>query len=125
MIAEPSQVHTTLSHLLAPLEQIHGVPYKGDVGAFAPRPFGIPLVSGLERHNFAASYEFINLRVLFVAWINACAKHRKMEKFWTPWDIGLVLQHTEGFKRLKAHPESAVRVALLYIFNETQLVPGG
>jgi hypothetical protein len=57
---------------------------------------------------------------MFVVWINGEDGHRRMEEFKAPWDMQVVLQHTEAYKKLKAHPESAVRVALVYVFNEIQ-----
>lgn len=114
-------VHATLSHLLEPLERIHGFPIAKKINAFAPNPFSFPLCSALERHDFTKDYEFANLRTLFVAWVNADAVHRGLDEFKNPWGIDMVLQHADAFKRLKLHSESAVRIALGYIFNEVQL----
>lgn len=118
---KPTDIHSTLSRLLEPLERIHGFPVAKKINAFAPNPFNFPLFSALERHDFTKDYEFANLRALFVAWVNADAVHRGMDEFRNPWGIDMVLQHADAFKRLKLHPESAARIALGYIFNEVQL----
>lgn len=88
---------------------------------FTPTPFEFPLSSTLDRHDFTEAYEFANLRVLFVVWVNADPAHRELDEYKGPWRMDEILQHTGAYKRLKLHPESAVRVALGYIFNEVQL----
>lgn len=118
---KPTDIHSTLSFLLEPLERRHGFPISGKVNAFTPTPFIFPVPAALERHDFTKAYEFANLRVLFVAWVNADVLHRGLDEFKSPWGIDKVLQHEDAYKRLKLHPESAARVALLYIFNEVQL----
>lgn len=118
---KPAEVHSTLTILLAPLERLHGFPVSENVNAFTPTPFNFPISSALERHDFTKAFEFANLRVLFVSWVNADAAHRGFEEFRIPWGMDMVLQHTEAYKRLKSHPESALRVSLVYIFNEVQL----
>lgn len=118
---KPMDIHSTLSHLLEPLERIHGFPVAKKINAFAPTPFNFPLFSALERHDFTKDYEFANLRTLFVAWVNSDVVHRELDEFRGPWGIDLVLQHVDAFKRLTLHPESAARIALGYIFNDVEL----
>lgn len=118
---KPADIHSTLSHLLEPLERIHGFPVERKINAFTPTPFNFPIFSALERHDFTKDYEFANLRTLFVAWVNADATHRGLEEFRGPWGIDIILQHVDAYRRLELHPESAARVALMYIFNEMQL----
>lgn len=117
----PADIHPTLLLLLAPLERLHGISVSEKIDAFTPTPFKFPVLSVLDRHEFTKPYEFANLRVLFVAWVNADAVHREIEEFRRPWGMDKILQHKDAYKRLKLHPESAVRVALGYIFNEVQL----
>jgi hypothetical protein len=117
---KPPDVHSIVTTLLAPLERRCGISTAGKVNAFTPTPYKFPTMPALDRHDFSRDYEFANLRVMFVAWINGEQTHRRLDEFKAPWDMQVVLQHTEAYKKLKAHPESAVRVALTYIFNEAQ-----
>ena len=116
----PPDVHSIITTVLQPLERQLGIATSGYINAFTPSPYSFPIVTALDRHDFTMEYEFANLRVMFVSWINSDLVTRRMEEFKAPWDIEAVLQHTEAYRRLKAHPESAVRVALIYIFNEVQ-----
>ncbi|KAI5804324.1 hypothetical protein EDC01DRAFT_760509 [Geopyxis carbonaria] len=116
----PVDIHATITTLLEPLEKRLGVCGAGKINAFTPTPFSFPVLPTLDRHDFTKDYEFANLRVLFAAWMNSSAKHRGSESVRAPWSMHAVLQHTEAYKKLVAHPQSGVRVALLYIFNETQ-----
>jgi hypothetical protein len=117
---KPLDVHSIVTTLLSPLEHRCGISTSGKVNAFTPSPYKFPTAAALDRHDFSRDYEFANLRVMFVAWINGERTHRMLDEFRAPWDMQIVLQHTEAYKKLKAHPESAVRVALIYIFNEVQ-----
>ena len=72
----------------------------------------------LDQHDFTKEYEFASLRVLFASWLASTTAHPSAQN---PKQMSAVFQHTDAFKRLKAHPQSAIRVALIYIFNETQL----
>jgi len=117
---KPPDVHSIVTTLLGLLECRLGVGTSARINAFTPSPCKFPTVPALDRHDFKRDYEFANLRVMFVVWINGEDGHRRMEEFKAPWDMQVVLQHTEAYKKLKAHPESAVRVALVYIFNEVQ-----
>jgi hypothetical protein len=117
---KPLDVHSIVTTLLLPLENRCGISTSGKVNAFTPSPYKFPTTPALDRHDFSRDYEFANLRVMFVAWINGEQTHRRLDEFKAPWDMQVVLQHTEAYKKLKAHPESAVRVALTYIFNEVQ-----
>lgn len=121
MDLKPADIHSTLSHLLEPLERIHGFPVERKINAFTPTPFNFPRFRALERHDFTRDYEFANLRAFFVAWVNAEPAHRELEEFKAPWGIDMILQHADAFKRLILHPESAARIGLAYIFNEMQL----
>lgn len=121
MDLKPADIHSTLSHLLEPLERIHGFPAERKINAFTPTPFNFPRFRALERHDFTRDYEFANLRAFFVAWVNADPAHRELEEFKAPWGIDMILQHADAFKRLTLHPESAARIGLTYIFNEMQL----
>lgn len=117
---KPVDIHSTMTTLLAPLERLLGVHHDTRIIAFTPTPFSFPALPALDRHDFEKAYEYDNLRVMFVAWINADSRHRKREEFKNPWRMENVLQHSEAWKKLKMHPESCVRVALVYIFNEIQ-----
>jgi hypothetical protein len=120
---KPADVHTIVTTLLGPLEAKLGIADTGRVNAFSPTPFNFPTPTvsrALDRHDFTKDYEVASLRVLFVSWLFAEPIHRAIEEFKAPCDMQVVLQHTEAYKKLKAHPDSAVRVALMYIFNEAQ-----
>lgn len=118
---KPADVHSIVTTLLDPIERRLGIANSGRINAFTPSPYTFPSVPALDRHDFTRDYEFSNLRVMSVSWIYGEQVHRDMPEFKAPWEIQVVLQHTDAFKKLKAHPESAVRVALIYIFNEIQL----
>lgn len=118
---KPADVHNIVTTLLGSVERKLGIVSTGKINAFTPSPYTFPTVAALDRHDFAREYEFASMRVMFVSWINGDPAHRDMPEFKAPWDIQVVLQNTEVFKKLKLHPESAVRVALIYIFNEVQL----
>jgi hypothetical protein len=118
---KPTDIHTIVTTLLGPLENKLGIAETGKITAFTPTPFSFPTAAALERHVFTKDYEFSTLRVMFVAWILSEDVHRELEEFKAPRDMEIVLQHTEALKKLRAHPESAVRVALVYVFNEVQL----
>jgi len=116
----PPVVHNIINTVLHPLERHFGIGTPEYINAFTPSPYSFPTLAALERHDFTKEYEFANLRVMFVSWINSDPVTRGMPAFKAPWDIEVVLQHPEAYRRLKAHPESAVRVALLYMFNQAQ-----
>jgi hypothetical protein len=115
---KPADVHATVTTLLEPLERRLGVSGAGKINAFTPSPFTFPMLASLDRHVYNKDYEFASLRVLFPSWIASSQSYPAMQN---PKSMSGVLQHTEMFKKLKAHPHSAIRVALIYIFNETQL----
>lgn len=115
---KPADVHATVTTLLEPLEGRLGVSGAGKINAFTPSPFTFPMLTSLDRHVFSKDYEFASLRVLFPSWISSTNLNPLATN---PKSMSGVLQHTEAFKKLKHHPHSAIRVALIYIFNETQL----
>lgn len=102
-----------------------GVPESQQVNAFTPTPLNLPMLSNLDRHVFTNDYEFTSLRVLFVAWLNASQVHRRTPDIMDLYKMRAVLEHTEAVRRLEAHPESGVRVALIYIFNEMEMSSTG
>lgn len=116
----PADVHNIITAVLQPLERQFGIETPEYINAFTPAPFNFPNAAALDKHDFSKEYEFSNLRVMFVTWINSDPMARRMSEFRAPWNIEVVLQHTEAYRRLKAHPESAIRVALIYIFNQVQ-----
>jgi hypothetical protein len=116
----PPDVHNIINTVLHPLERRFGIATPEYINAFTPSPYSFPTVAALERHDFTKEYEFANLRVMFVSWINSDPVTRGMPAFKAPWDIEVVLRDSEVYRRLKAHPESAIRVALLYVFNQVQ-----
>lgn len=117
----PADIFSAIDLLLTPLERLHGFATSENINAFTPTPFNFPVFPSLINHDFTRPYEFANLRILFISWINSDAPHRNLVQFSSPWSISMVLQHPEAFNRLKSHPESAARIALAYIFNEVQL----
>ncbi|KAL7273491.1 hypothetical protein RUND412_003645 [Rhizina undulata] len=117
---QPSEIHSTVDILLGILEANHGIPVDEKINAFTPRPFNFPLPAALDRHDFSKTYEFANLRVLFVAWVNATDADREREEYVNVWNMEMVLQHSETWRGVKMHPESAVRVGLVCLFNEFQ-----
>lgn len=116
----PAQVHGIVGTLLEALEKEMGVPENERVNAFTPTPLSFPMLPNLDWHNFTKEYEFTSLRVLFVTWLCALPEQRCLEAAKNPLRMASVLQHSEAFKKLKDHPESGVRVALMYIRNQTQ-----
>lgn len=115
----PAQVHNIVGTLLEALEKVMGVLDSSPVNAFTPCPLSFPMLPMLDWHNFTKEYEYTSLRVLFVTWLNSLPQQRELEAAKNPWRMAAVLQHTEAFKRLMNHPESGVRVALIYILNQT------
>ncbi|KAF8251783.1 hypothetical protein K440DRAFT_637026 [Wilcoxina mikolae CBS 423.85] len=119
----PPDVHSIVTTLLGLLERRLGVVTSSRINAFTPSPYKFPTVPALDRHDFKRDYEIANLRVMFVSWMNAEDVHRQMEEFKAPWNMQVVLQHTEAYKKLKAHPDSAVYISHVHLQRTSTTSP--
>ncbi|KAI5793595.1 hypothetical protein FPQ18DRAFT_425951 [Pyronema domesticum] len=114
-------VHNVVTILLSALETHLGIPTDVSINAFTPYPFTFPLTSKLDNFNWTNDYNFANLRVMTVAWLMSESQDPRRASLDAPGtNARVVLEHTSGFEGLIRYPESAVRVALVHIFNETR-----
>ncbi|KAI5816756.1 hypothetical protein BZA77DRAFT_344068 [Pyronema omphalodes] len=115
------EVHNVVTILLSALETHLGIPTDASINAFTPYPFTFPLTNNLDNFNWTNDYNFANLRVMAAAWLLSENQDLRKAGLDAPGtNARVVLEHTSGFERLIRYPESALRVALVHISNETR-----